>query len=993
MSTLRPSRFVSDRNEPGMVLKQAVQPDKATAISGFTDADSDANAGTSCLSPRNIKVSLLPIVDSRMPSSAVRSGLKLGQEIKGSEDISTFEDGGYDDVIESRDESVEDSDTNADAEAIADPDNQSAISSMTSSSLTEEEIDGNSSNLGSSVSGRKETESYDIEAKLSVPKLSMWSDPDTVIPSASSPTKSRAATAATAVASLIIAQNSQFGGPEGTLEGQSTSSKVRDSVVDQASTTISSIMETGSSSGKKIPVAITPGDRKEVSFSQVRDAMRQFLSSPSFKKPIDSTDNQAAVTSVETSQIEHQTAFWSKCAILSAAAVMTTAKSSHNKIQLAQAAAETVLYNCHKEDSSESVDQDWQIHAADHLEEVATQVSLAIMSISREGTEREQNDAIAAASAVSVVILNQRELLSSSSSKALNEVQRRDPKDSPQDPDGIHSPPINETSDDDRTEQTRNTAALISMAPSLDEACDMSASAKPADAKDKDPEAKEEAEAEAEEEAEAEADAIAPAASFSGLKKGFLLGSTKKKEKKEKNNSIQKIPFAATEEPVVKTQSEMMLEKDDKQNDAQTAEPPKRKGPTALEAALDGSVFQMNLDALLIENESVDDDEMEVETTPVAAAKSGQADESTENNIKETKNDPAIYGAVEILLNPAMYEAVQTILFYPTKQEVAEVSVAAAAKSGQADESTENNIKETKNDPAIYGAVEILLNPAMYEAVQTILFYPTKQEVAEVSVAIQKDAHEEEGERSLDENVTLTKDDEEVNAENGPGDAVSNIDVYEEAWNQLNYNQKNENEARDARTRSSSTTSMSSGSYSSSENRQVDPVMDVPSPESMADCVVETAAEGGTNGWYTFCTLLDQVLGICGGVESASKSASDLEPQEDVSTKPEESIQPVEKGSVEEPVQPAEKGSVEVPIQKETPEQTSDESTKKDSISDEITVLYSNTQEEQYVEVPFGLAAAPNPVSSEKEERKVETSTKKDKKKILMKKMMKKLKR
>ena len=934
MSTLRPSRFVSDRNEPGMVLKQAVQPDKATAISGITDADSDANAGTSCLSPRNIKVSLLPIVDSRMPSSAVRSGLKLGQEIKGSEDISTFEDGGYDDVIESRDESVEDSDTNADAEAIADPDNQSAISSMTSSSLTEEEIDGNSSNLGSSVSGRKETESYDIEAKLSVPKLSMWSDPDTVIPSASSPTKSRAATAATAVASLIIAQNSQFGGPEGTLEGQSTSSKVRDSVVDQASTTISSIMETGSSSGKKIPVAITPGDRKEVSFSQVRDAMRQFLSSPSFKKPIDSTDNQAAVTSVETSQIEHQTAFWSKCAILSAAAVMTTAKSSHNKIQLAQAAAETVLCNCHKEDSSESVDQDWQIHAADHLEEVATQVSLAIMSISREGTEREQNDAIAAASAVSVVILNQRELLSSSSSKALNEVQRRDPKDSPQDPDGIHSPPINETSDDDRTEQTRNTAALISMAPSLDEACDMSASAKPADAKDKDPEAKEEAEAEAEEEAEAEADAIAPAASFSGLKKGFLLGSTKKKKKKEKNNSIQKIPFAATEEPVVKTQSEMMLEKDDKQNDAQTAEPPKRKGPTALEAALDGSVFQMNLDALLIENESVDDDEMEVETSPVAAAKSGQADESTENNIKETKNDPAIYGAVEILLNPAMYEAVQTILFYPTKQEV-----------------------------------------------------------AEVSVAIQKDAHEEEGERSLDENVTLTKDDEEVNAENGPGDAVSNIDVYEEAWNQLNYNQKNENEARDARTRSSSTTSMSSGSYSSSENRKVDPVMDVPSPESMAACVVETAAEGGTIGWYTFCTLLDQVLGICGGVESARKSASDLEPQEDVSTKPEESIQPVEKGSVEEPVQPAEKGSVEVPIQKETPEQTSDESTKKDSISDEITVLYSNTQEEQYVEVPFGLAAAPNPVSSEKEERKVETSTKKDKKKILMKKMMKKLKR
>ena len=944
MSTLRPSRFVSDRNEPGMVLKQAVHPDKATAISGITDADSDANAGTSCLSPRNIKVSLLPIVDSRMPSSAVRSGLKLGQEIKGSEEISTFEDGGYDDVIESRDESVEDSDTNADAEAIADPDNQSAISSMTSSSLTEEEIDGNSSNLGSSVSGRKETESYDIEAKLSVPKLSMWSDPDTVIPSASSPTKSRAATAATAVASLIIAQNSQFGGPEGTLEGQSTSSKVRDSVVDQASTTISSIMETGSSSGKKIPVAITPGDRKEVSFSQVRDAMRQFLSSPSFKKPIDSTDNQAAVTSVETSQIEHQTAFWSKCAILSAAAVMTTAKSSHNKIQLAQAAAETVLCNCHKEDSSESVDQDWQIHAADHLEEVATEVSLAIMSISREGTEREQNDAIAAASAVSVVILNQRELLSSSSSKALNEVQRRDPKDSPQDPDGIHSPPINETSDDDRTEQTTNTAALISMAPSLDEACDMSASAKPADAQDKNPEAKEEAEAE--EEAEADADAIAPAASFSGLKKGFLLGSTKKKKKKEKNNSIQKIPFAATEEPVVKTQSEMMLEKDDKQNDAQTAEPPKRKGPTALEAALDGSVFQMNLDALLIENESVDDDEMEVETTPVAAAKSGQADESTEINIKETKNDPALYGAVEILLNPAMYEAVQTILFYPTKQEV-----------------------------------------------------------AEVSVAIQKDAHEEEGERSLDENVTLTKDDEEVNAENGPGDAVSNIDVYEEAWNQIKCNPKKENEARDARTRSSSTTSMSSGSYSSSENRKVDPDMDVPSPESMADCVVEMAAEGGTIGWYTFCTLLDQVLGICGGVESARKSASDLEPQEDVSTKPEESIQPVEKGSVEElvqpaekgsveePVQPAEMGSVEVPIQKETPEQTSDESTKKDSISDEITVLYSNTQEEQCVEVPFGLAAAPNPVSSEKEERKVETSTKKDKKKILMKKMMKKLKR
>ena len=251
----------------------------------------------------------------------------------------------------------------------------------------------------------------------------------------------------------------------------------------------------------------------------------------------------------------------------------------------------------------------------------------------------------------------------------------------------------------------------------------------------------------------------------------------------------------------------------------------------------------------------------------------------------------------------------------------------------------------------------------------------------------------------------MTKDDEEVNAENGPGDAVSNIDVYEEAWNQIKCNPKKENEARDARTRSSSTTSMSSGSYSSSENRKVDPDMDVPSPESMADCVVEMAAEGGTIGWYTFCTLLDQVLGICGGVESARKSASDLEPQEDVSTKPEESIQPVEKGSVEElvqpaekgsveePVQPAEKGSVEVPIQKETPEQTSDESTKKDSISDEITVLYSNTQEEQCVEVPFGLAAAPNPVSSEKEERKVETSTKKDKKKILMKKMMKKLKR
>ena len=180
-----------------------------------------------------------------------------------------------------------------------------------------------------------------------------------------------------------------------------------------------------------------------------------------------------------------------------------------------------------------------------------------------------------------------------------------------------------------------------------------------------------------------------------------------------------------------------MLEKDDKQNDAQTAEPPKRKGPTALEAALDGSVFQMNLDALLIENESVDDDEMEVETTPVAAAKSGQADESTENNIKETKNDPAIYGAVEILLNPAMYEAVQTILFYPTKQEVAEVSVAAAAKSGQADESTENNIKETKNDPAIYGAVRFF-STLRCTRLSRPFFLPTKQEVAEVSVAIKR---------------------------------------------------------------------------------------------------------------------------------------------------------------------------------------------------------------------------------------------------------------
>jgi len=277
-------------------------------------------------------------------------------------------------------------------------------------------------------------------------RLSMWRNRDTVILSESSPSKSRAATAATAAADIIVSRQKRgAGGPESMREksskdlllpslcSKSTAGSDIGSFVDQASSTVSSIMERGtatprnhksassstfdpSASATKLPPSATTtsnGVKKEVSFTQVRDAMRRFLSSSNERSGMAAESTNEP--SNDASSAELQGAFWSKCAVLSATAVMAAGKGADNKVQLAQAAAETVLANCSKEDitnQAANATEDWRVVAANKLEGIAADVSSAVLSVGGQ-----QPAATAAASAASIVILNQKESLLSAAVK------------------------------------------------------------------------------------------------------------------------------------------------------------------------------------------------------------------------------------------------------------------------------------------------------------------------------------------------------------------------------------------------------------------------------------------------------------------------------------------------------------------------------------------------------------------------------------------------
>ena len=278
-------------------------------------------------------------------------------------------------------------------------------------------------------------------------RLSLWRDRDTVILSATSPTKSRAATAATAAADVIVANQKQqkrvgAGGPEsmrprsqGELLLPSLCSHAASSIdqdepaVDQASTTVSSIMARGtatprghkSSSSKYTFEAAANNDdasgiKKEVSFTQVRDAMRRFLaSSPKADQGAPANDAAAAAApsssaAKEPLPSELQAAFWSKCAVLTATAVMATAKTANNRVQIAQAAAETVLSKCPKGEDASITDEDWRIAASEGMEDLAAEVSSAIIAVGSQGGNI-PTVTTAAASAAAVVLLNQKEAL------------------------------------------------------------------------------------------------------------------------------------------------------------------------------------------------------------------------------------------------------------------------------------------------------------------------------------------------------------------------------------------------------------------------------------------------------------------------------------------------------------------------------------------------------------------------------------------------------
>ena len=273
-------------------------------------------------------------------------------------------------------------------------------------------------------------------------RLSLWRDRDTVILSQTSPTKSRAATAATAAADVIVANQKHAGasagagGPESMRpksQGElllpslcSGAASVQDeSVIDQASSTVSSIMARGTATprGHKSSSKYTfeaagnsteGGVKKEVSFTQVRDAMRRFLSTPP-KADQDSAANDgipssSAAATNEASPSELQAAFWSKCAVLAATAVMATAKTANNRVQIAQAAAETVLSKCPKGENAPITDEDWRIAAAEGMEDLAAEVSSAIIAVGSQGGNI-PTATTAAASAAAVVLLNQKEAL------------------------------------------------------------------------------------------------------------------------------------------------------------------------------------------------------------------------------------------------------------------------------------------------------------------------------------------------------------------------------------------------------------------------------------------------------------------------------------------------------------------------------------------------------------------------------------------------------
>ena len=306
----------------------------------------------------------------------------------------------------------------------------------------------------SSVTGASDLDADDAAAAATTPKegastpitsqsalrLSLWRDRDTVILSQTSPTKSRAATAATAAADVIVANQKRVGasagagGPESMRpksQGElllpslcSGAASVQDeSAVDQASSTVSSIMARGTATprGHKSSSKYTfeaasndaSGVKKEVSFTQVRDAMRRFLStSPKAEQGSPANDAAAPSSSATKEPLpsQLQAAFWSKCAVLAATAVMATAKTANNRVQIAQAAAETVLSKCPKGENAAITDEDWRVAAAEGMEDLAAEVSSAIIAVGSQGGNT-PTVTTAAASAAAVVLLNQKEAL------------------------------------------------------------------------------------------------------------------------------------------------------------------------------------------------------------------------------------------------------------------------------------------------------------------------------------------------------------------------------------------------------------------------------------------------------------------------------------------------------------------------------------------------------------------------------------------------------
>jgi len=331
------------------------------------------------------------------------------------------------------------------SEAPSDEEVDDAYFSLSNSLSGFSSVTGASDLNAADTTAPKQGTSTSADAKAAL-RLSLWRDRDTVILSQTSPTKSRAATAATAAADVIVTTSQKraggAGGPETvrpspraqgelllpSLRSGVASSVHDESAVDQASGTVSSIMARGTATprGRKsssstyafetIANAASSdgsGVKKEVSFTQVRDAMRRFLSTPpkaGQEGPANAAAAAAATTTNKPRPSELPAAFWSKCAVLAAVAVMATAKSATNRVQIAQAAAETVLSKCPKGEDADPTDEDWRVVAAEGLEDLAAEVSSAIIAVGSQGGNTTASTA-AAASAAAVVLLNQKEAL------------------------------------------------------------------------------------------------------------------------------------------------------------------------------------------------------------------------------------------------------------------------------------------------------------------------------------------------------------------------------------------------------------------------------------------------------------------------------------------------------------------------------------------------------------------------------------------------------